>query len=413
MTSPSTWDVSSVDVDWLNLNLSKHFSKVVVKFSVTQLTDIVSLGRLYRINVHFDDESTSSCFLKLESGNAGANKFATRAKCFESEAIFYKDLSALSKARVPACYYASCSPVGDATTLLLHDVPYSFAGNKQTDLTLGQLKAAVIELGKFHASFLEHEKVLGAGVRPATATAIFNTSALMPLFASFWGDLLNEYAEDEASDEPNATAGEKKEKKNKTVEIFTHCALNHANYLGLLELCGRPGLAHGEFNASNLLFGEGSEKLGDSSVVATIVDFQTLYIGKLTIPLAFEYLPKVFVCVIGGDVARADDLNSLLVSSVSQNVRVANENAMIGFYLAAMAAALPEEQKEAVPSLEEFTHYYKMATQGMIYRVLLLNMMLSGLPEEQRRLHLASLVERVIEAVNDHGLHTMLAIGKK
>jgi len=86
---------------------------------------------------------------------------------------------------------------------------------------------------------------------------------------------------------------------------------------------------------------------------------------------------------------------------------------MIGFYLSAMAEAVPADKKDMVPSPEEFMHYYKMATQGMVYRALLLNMMLSGLPEEDRRRHLGPLVGRVMDAVVDHGLFSVLAIGRK
>lgn len=429
----TTWDVASIDVPWLNKTLSKHFSKEVVKFDVIPVTDVVSLGRLYRLTVEFNDGSTASCFLKQESGNAGANKFATRAKCFSSEATFYSELSSLCKARIPKCYYSTVSPAGNATTLLLDDVIYTTAGTKHTDLTLPQLKAAVIELGKFHASYLENEKMLGAGMPPATQHfSLFQVSALLPMFLSFWEDLLKEYEEEEEEDSEKEKANEKTEteskkeavvgaeastkkdgkeqeevknknkNKNKVVDVLSHCALNHANYLGLLEMAGPPSLIHGEYSPSNLLFGEGitdEEQSGNGSsdpsaaVTATVVDFQTLYIG--------------------GDVARADDLNCLLVSSVSSNVRAANEKAMIGFYLEALKEAVPEERKEQIPSPEEFMHYYKMATQGMIYRCLLLNMMLSGLPEESRRHHLDSLMGRVFDAVTDHGLFTVLAIGRK
>ena len=110
--------------------------------------------------------------------------------------------------------------------------------------------------------------------------------------------------------------------------------------------------------------------------------------------------------------ARADDLNCLMVSSLDRNVRCANEGAMIDFYLQSLCAALPTEKREMAPSLEELSAYYKMATQGRVYRCLLLNLLLSGLSAEHKKHHLEVLVARTLDACVDHGLHKVLAIGK-
>ena len=85
----------------------------------------------------------------------------------------------------------------------------------------------------------------------------------------------------------------------------------------------------------------------------------------------------------------------------------------MGFYLSALKEAVVSEKKELVPSSAEFSMYLKMSTQGMVYRCLLLNMMLSGFPDEQKRDVLGPLVGHTLDAVVDHGLHGFLAIGKK
>ena len=50
-TNLSTWDVASIDVDWLNAALSSRFSKEIIKFTASPLTEIVSLGCLHRITL--------------------------------------------------------------------------------------------------------------------------------------------------------------------------------------------------------------------------------------------------------------------------------------------------------------------------------------------------------------------------
>lgn len=86
---------------------------------------------------------------------------------------------------------------------------------------------------------------------------------------------------------------------------------------------------------------------------------------------------------------------------------------MIEFYINTLIESLPIESKHLVPSISEFTMYYKMATQGMIYRCLLLNLLLSNLSENEKRNHLNLLVNRTLDAIEDNNLHTLLAVGKK
>jgi hypothetical protein len=115
---------------------------------------------------------------------------------------------------------------------------------------------------------------------------------------------------------------------------------------------------------------------------------------------------------IGGDVARADDLNYFIVSSMDQHTRLANESALIMFYLKSLTEASSEESRRFIPSVVEFSIYFKMATQGMVYRCLLFNLMLRNAPAEVRFSQLQAIVNRTCDAIVDHGLYHLLAVGR-
>jgi hypothetical protein len=120
---------------------------------------------------------------------------------------------------------------------------------------------------------------------------------------------------------------------------------------------------------------------------------------------------------IGGDVARAEDLNYLIVMNTDNNTRFANEDALIQFYVNLLRDIVKERNgvasAEMVPSVEEFKMYYAMATQGIIYRCLFENYMMSqNTTKEIRRQKLAILVEKAIDAIIDHDLYRILAVGR-
>lgn len=126
-----------------------------------------------------------------------------------------------------------------------------------------------------------------------------------------------------------------------------------------------------------------------------------------------SFLIPIIRCLSGGDVGRADDLCYLLAGSADSNVRAANEDAIAAFYLQSLREALPEDKQQSVPSEIEFKMYYKMATQGLVYRCLMFTLFLSGAGKESCRSQLGGLVRRSLAAIADHGLHAMLAVGRK
>ena len=91
---------------------------------------------------------------------------------------------------------------------------------------------------------------------------------------------------------------------------------------------------------------------------------------------------------------------------------MANETTLVSFYLEALVAAVADEYKSRIPSVVEFSFYYKMATQGMIYRCIMFNLMMRNAPREICREQLRTLVDRTVDAAIDHSLFNLLAVGR-
>lgn len=92
--------------------------------------------------------------------------------------------------------------------------------------------------------------------------------------------------------------------------------------------------------------------------------------------------------------------------------RAENERALVIAYRDSLEGSLPPERKyDFFPSEEELMQYYKMATQGMVYRCLNFNLILGKVSREVSRLQLHSLVTRTTLAIIDHGLHISLHVG--
>lgn len=111
--------------------------------------------------------------------------------------------------------------------------------------------------------------------------------------------------------------------------------------------------------------------------------------------------------------ARMDDLCYLLVGSLETVTRADHEKDLLKLYRDTFESSLPtEKQYDFFPSEEEMLVYYKMATQGMVYRCLNFNLILSGLSREACRDQLHSLVTRTTLAIIDHELHRTLHVGR-
>lgn len=111
-------------------------------------------------------------------------------------------------------------------------------------------------------------------------------------------------------------------------------------------------------------------------------------------------------------------MNYLLVTGLDSNIRAANEEKIIEFYISqlregvALKMGSDSDVLLMLPSLVEFTIYYKMATQGIVYRCLAFNLFMSHLPLQYRHSQLNTVVERTCSAILDTSLYSLLAVGR-
>ena len=386
----SAWDVPPGKAEaWLTEVLRREVHAV----SATPLPACITLGVIQKLTVVLSVEeklSKTTLVLKTESANPGANVFAAKAKCYSTEHTFYTALSRKCLSRVPKCFYSSISPEATAATLLLQHITPGTPGDTHEGLTLEQAQAAVVELAKFHASYFDDEESIKLVKNATEHVSAFDSTAAIDAFMAVWGDALLPFVDESGN--------------NAVKSVFEHCAAHAHNWKDLLQV-GIPSIVHGDYKGTNLILGEGGQS-------ATILDFQTLYAGMKTGAVVFLRKSKIPM-YSGGEVARMDDLCYLLVGSMETVTRAAHEKALLKLYRDTFESALPaEKQYDFFPSEEEMMVYYKMATQGMVYRCLNFNLILSGLSREACREQLHSLVTRTTLAIIDHELHKTLHVGR-
>lgn len=265
----SSWEFPIITLSILNDIFRNHFEgKVIVRFvEGDDPTLSISLGNLKRLLIFFSDNSSVSVIVKMESSNATANEIASRHHCFISEYNFYNTLSSRCLASIPRPYYASLSSENIATTLIIEDILHAQPGDANQSLSLDQIKAAVIELAKFHGSFFDGNL---ADV-PKTLQSIsgFDRELALKTFLEDWKHVLNQYAE----------TNEAGESINHVLDTFTHCANFFENWNCMLEM-GPPSLVHGDYKGSNIMFNSSRGNDSIQGASATILDFQTIYKGE-------------------------------------------------------------------------------------------------------------------------------------
>jgi hypothetical protein len=259
--------------------LSEVLRKPVTAVTGQRLTECMSLGALQLLTLILDVEGGSkrrvkaTLVLKRESENAGANAFAAKARCFSMEHIFYTTLASKCVANVPRCFYSSVSPEQTAATLLLEHVHTAAPGDTHEGLTLAQLKAAAIELGKFHGSYYNDEAAIASVKTASEHMLAFDPVTALESFLAMWGDVLAPFADESGT--------------NAVKAVFEHCAAHLENWTNLLAT-GVPSIAHGDFKSTNLM-------LGGEGARATIIDFQTLYAGMYTLLFSTRMIFE-FIC---------------------------------------------------------------------------------------------------------------------
>jgi hypothetical protein len=272
-----------------------------------------------------------------------------------------------------------------------------------SSLSIHEVRAAAKELARLHASALGNEEKCAKLVSATEHMAYFNPKAGLELVMSRWEPLFAEFGAEEGGAGPARLLR----------EVFEHCAVHDSNWALLLGV-GQPSVVHGDVKPANLILSQGP----DNTVIATIIDFQTTYRGKI---VCFYMLSKFLsascfniICFAGGDIARADDLAQLLIAGMEENMRAAYEDVVLSLYLDTLVASAQEgEPRDRLPSLEEFRHYFKMAIQGMVYRCMLYNLALRHAPVDEWTRQLDALMRRTCAAILDHNLHGVLAVGKK
>jgi hypothetical protein len=328
----------------------------------------------------------------------------------DNELFFYQKFAHLSSANIllflfsiPSPHHGSPSSLEQGKILIFNDLPLthpltSLPTPTAPQLNLLHLKAAVIELGKFHCSYFFHETAPPKEIPSASALFTnYKYQEAYPKFVETWRNLLEEYVEEN--------------EKKILLEVFEHCSQHVSNWTILLEM-GPPSLVHGNYQPDNLIIHNGTADATPSAdIFVTLFNFQSIFIG--TLPISPSLPTSLFSSSaplhVGGDVGRAADLNSLLITSLDQNMRSANEYSFVSFYLQSLRENIlkwsppPSPQLLAtIPSEGEFGFYLRMATQGMVYHCLR---------------HYSSIDElilrRIFQAILDHDLHRLLAVGRR
>lgn len=254
----SAWDVPpDRALKWLSEVLRLRVESVSSRPLVTHVT----LGKLQKLIVIFEvngKKSKTSLVLKTESLSPGANTFAAKARCFVTEHTFYTVLAQRCVASVPRCFYSSISPQETSATLLLQHVMHAHPGGADGGLSVEQARAAVEELGRFHASYFDDDVGMALVKTVAEHVSGFDGTAALASFLDTWEDVLAPFADENGNNFVRA--------------VFEHCAEHLQNWTDLLQV-GIPSIVHGDYKGTNILFGGSKER-------ATVLDFQTLYSGR-------------------------------------------------------------------------------------------------------------------------------------
>lgn len=372
-------------------NQLKQFYKV--ELTVESSTLQPSLSSSYqRYSILFPSPSTAA------ADDPSSRSILTRTNLFNpskylNESNFYLKYSLFSKANIPLYItsYSSSNNQNDhhqvSMIFVFHDLPFIETIISYNYHNLLHLKAAIIELAKFHSSyFFSDTQTLPSDI-PSSSThySSCNYQLIYPLFLKKWENIMKEYLEEDTG-------------RNILQEIYEHCSQHLENWTILLEM-GPISLLHGNYQYNNLILQKDRETI---DYFITVCNFQSIYLGKWTLS---DHSCDDF---LGGDVGRANDLNCLLITSLDENIRNANEYSLISIYLQSLQEHLMKQDPppspmllSSIPSEGEFSFYYRMATQGLVYYSL----------ENYETLDENSL-RRIFQAIVDHDLHRLLAVGR-
>lgn len=309
--------------------LEKYFER-----SIDQLTLLLpspslppapsSSSPLSRYLITFSDQSQHIILLShpQDSSPPPPSSPATSSSFFDKELYFYQKLSPLSSARVLSFFCSIPSPLPshesfpspihqttNQNLLIFNDLPLlslpaSLSPIASSQLNLLHLKAAVMELGKFHSSYFYHETPPPPEIpSPSALYGNYNYQDACLKFLETWDDLLEEYVEEN--------------EKKILVEVFQHCSQHVSNWTILLEM-GSPCLVHGNYQPDNLIIQKGTdEESGPADIFVTLFNFQSIFVGKNSFLLLLLLPPLSFVSCCDSELLSCSQVVMLVERRIS------------------------------------------------------------------------------------------------
>jgi hypothetical protein len=263
--------------EWLRSLLKELFQQPIEKLSFAGQS-VSQKPNLRRLLIEFDDNGD-----KTKKSNRAVliqriqHMYSHSEVFMSAESIFYDRLSHLSTASLPHCLHSSHrlhnGTFAKETIRIFEDLPQlKVCTGSIVDLNLLQVKAAAIELGKFHSSFFSQEL---PPIVPSASDLLTGSSGFelnLTLFFQKWSGLLEEFADEE------------KGGKNIPREVFEHCNRYVENWKMLLEM-GPSSLLHGNYRPENLLLHRGGAG-EESEPAVTIFNFQSIFQGASSVELS-------------------------------------------------------------------------------------------------------------------------------
>ena len=234
----------------------------------------------------------ATVIVKLSSSDPALRKRPNTAASYAREVAFYRALPSLPSATrppVPTCYHADVDPATGAHVLVLEDVRRAQAVPDDHCLTPDAARRAIDAIARVHAAWW--------GGTDDLQRRVINDNALRESHGAWWPAFLNKVGNDLPP---------------RLRSLGLALETGRAKALRRLFEDGPATLTHGDFHAGNVLFGGP----GDAPDIV-IVDWQ-----------------------LSGPGRGVWDVAQLLGRNLAPDVRLRNEHALLGDYLAALRRAL-------------------------------------------------------------------------
>ena len=288
-----------ITVDAMNTILRNKLRGDSVKDLRVNTLGTGQMSEAYRVSLNYLNSSTlqlpNSLVVKVQSEDESSRRIG-KAGFYLREIRFYQEYSSRLAGIVPDCLYSEIDEDTQSFTLVLQDMAPSQQGDQLKGCTIEEAKSVIKSLAKTHAltwgdSSLDNLYWLADTTAGRTKDWIYNLDK--NLFSSRWNQFRTRFKEKLSDDH---------------LLIGNQLADNFDRYLfGTdTEKC----LVHGDLRSDNLLF-----ENRNGSTVATIVDWQ-----------------------VAGYAPGAKDLAYFLGTSLTTELRRANEEELLKLYLDTLVA---------------------------------------------------------------------------